>query len=247
MCPLNSLCKIIDGTCNCSLLGPTNICKPVPAPLFSQMEFMVVNSLFMMISQQNDLILKIREDAKAIAEKTTRFNECVGTQASAKIEVTSEELTNSEKLLKSLCGEENNHLHFLQIKSDLPRPAYKDRSFSILLQIVNAKGENITLPSAVGFTIMLFTTESPPKALKVNTSGDKIMKGTIESEGCSMVCFKKVIIKEVTSHFRSGWIFLVIASIHPGNIRPLIIPNFIIKARKLSVRESPIKKMKLSE
>ena len=247
MCNLNILCKVSDGTCNCASPGCPGIVKPIPVPLGNPMESTIIISLFRMINQQNDLIRKISEDTRLTADKINKLSESFGMKTTPQAEVASDDVTNSEKLLKILCGEESSHEFFLQVMSDLPEPAYKERAFSVLLHIVNAKGEKVTLPSSVAFTIMIFTTESPPKALKVNTSGDKIMRGTIESEGCSTVFFRKVVIKEVTSHFRNGCFFLVIAPKNAANIKPLVIPNFVIKARKLNAEGTPRKIMKLEE
>eukprot|EP00358_Blepharisma_japonicum_P005294 CAMPEP_0202945816 /NCGR_PEP_ID=MMETSP1395-20130829/7321_1 /ASSEMBLY_ACC=CAM_ASM_000871 /TAXON_ID=5961 /ORGANISM="Blepharisma japonicum, Strain Stock R1072" /LENGTH=97 /DNA_ID=CAMNT_0049646079 /DNA_START=463 /DNA_END=756 /DNA_ORIENTATION=+ len=94
---------------------------------------------------------------------------------------------------------------------------------------------------------MLFTTERPAKLLINNTSGDKVMRGTTEVEADSLITFNNVVIKEVTSHFRHGCVFLVVAPIDASYIQPLIIGNVVIKARKVMTEGNPRKIPKHSE
>ena len=115
-----------------------------------------------------------------------------------------------------------------------------------MIEIVNQNNEKISMPIPVNFKIMLFTTESPPKLLKVNTSGDKIMRGTVEVESSGVIFFRKIVIKEVTSHFRNGCFFLVVMPKNSNEIKPLVIENFVIKARKI-LTSDPVKKMKTED
>ncbi|OMJ83396.1 hypothetical protein SteCoe_15661 [Stentor coeruleus] len=247
MCNLNNLCKKIDGSCSCCLSESSNIVKPVPIPLINSQEGALIISLFKIITQQNEMIKKISEDARLTSEKINSLSQTLGLKQSKHVEFTSEEVTNPEKLLKILCGNNCQHDYNLQLISDLPSPAFKEKAFSMLLKIVDNNGQNITLPTSTGFTIMLFTTESPPKLMKVNTSGDKIMRGTTDADGNSTVLFRKIVIKEVTSHFRNGCFFMVVAAKNLSNIKPLIIPNFVIKARKLNCDGVPRKKNKVED
>jgi hypothetical protein len=115
-----------------------------------------------------------------------------------------------------------------------------------MMEIVDGKGERVNMTAAINFKIMLFTTESPPKLMKVNTSGDKIMRGTVEVESNGVVLFRKIVVKEVTSHFRNGCFFLAVAPKNSSEIKPLVIENFVIKARKMIANE-PSKKAKSEE
>jgi hypothetical protein len=247
MCNLNIKCPVSDGSCQCTAGNCPSIVKPVPIPLINPQEGALVMSLFKLIAQQNELIRKISEDARVTAEKISSLSQNLGLKPAKQVECGSEEMTNPEQLFAILCGENPKHDFSLQLISEMPSPAFKERAFSMLLQIVNENGEKVTLPNSLGFQIMIFTTESPPKMLKVNTSGDKIMRGTVEADGNSTVFFRKIVIKEVTSHFRNGCFFLVIAPKNATNVKPLIVPNFVIKARKLNADGMPKKKVKLDE
>jgi hypothetical protein len=245
MCNLNILCKVTDGSCKCCVSGATGIVKPVPIPLINPHEGALIMSLFKIITQQNEMIKRISDDARLTAEKINTLSQNLGLKQGQTVEYASEEVTNPEKLLKILCGDGTLHEYSLELVNELPRPVFKEKAFSMILQIVDNKGQKAVLPNAVGFTIMLFTTESPPKLMKINTSGDKIMRGTSEADGNTTVLFRKIVIKEVTSHFRNGCFFLVVAPKDCNSIKPLIVPNFVIKARKLMSDGSPKKKVKV--
>ena len=75
------------------------------------------------------------------------------------------------------------------------------------------------------------------------------MRGTIEyglSRGQSHIKFERIVIKEVTSHFRHGCFFLVVMPYSPI-IEPLILENVVIKARKRNKPKEPelCKKIKI--
>jgi hypothetical protein len=245
MCNLNILCQVNDGSCKC-YSNHAGIFKPIPVPLGGAQDCGLILSIFRMISQQNEMIKQISYDTKLTTEKINLLTESLGSKPSKQLEIASEDVTNSDQLMTILCGECTQLDYSLQLICDLPSPAYKERAFSMLLQVTDLNGIKSTLPNPVGFTVMIFTTESPPKLLKVNTSGDKIMRGTIEAEGTNTIFFRKIVIKEVSSHFRNCCFFLVVAPKNPCNVKPLIIPNFVIKARKIS-DGAPRKKNKLSE
>jgi len=59
--------------------------------------------------------------------------------------------------------------------------------------------------------INIYTSESPPKLVELNTSGNYIIKGNSKHYFDNGKCLiEKLQIREVTSHFRNGWIFIVI-------------------------------------
>lgn len=86
--------------------------------------------------------------------------------------------------------------------------------------------------------------------------GNKILKGFIDKDMINgTVTFDKIQIKEVTSHFRNGWVFFVVypkISNVGGNvlgvgrdnviaaqkIRPFIIEKVIVKAKKAKEKET---------
>ncbi len=78
----------------------------------------------------------------------------------------------------------------------------------------------------ISLTLSIYNCENPPKRIDLNMTGkipcillyliflgNKLFKGFIEKDLTKgSAGFEKIQIKEVTSHFRNGWIFLMI---HP--------------------------------
>ena len=149
-------------------------------------------------------------------------------------------------LQRLLCGE-TTHSHSLKLVNEITNPAFKGRHFSVLLQIVDYSGEMARLNDTVQFKLMAFSNENPPKPVKFNTYGEEILKGTIETQGISTVFFRKLAIKEVTSHFRGGSLFFVVMPIDAEYIKPFIVENFVVKARKTASETNSRKKVKLEE
>jgi hypothetical protein len=79
-----------------------------------------------------------------------------------------------------LCGSTPNFQLKMKLNEPLPRPIYKERAFALNVLLTDLKGNSVGLPETTKFKILLFTTEDPPKLMKVSTSGDKIMRGTID-------------------------------------------------------------------
>ena len=246
MCKFNFICQVKDGSCGCDKLRPVQeIIKPIPFPLTPRSEQSLMFNLFQIIMQQNEMIKSISEQTRNAIEKIGKIAQQGDKNNITECFESTEEITTPEKLEKLLCGEHTNRQYYLQILSDIPNPAYKERSFFLMIQIFDCNGNKAKLPEIASFELMLFTNESPPKIIKINTCGDKIMRGTIEAQGVSTVFFRKVVIKEVSSHFRNGSFYFVINPKNCNVIKPLIVENFVIKARKITNDGIPTKKNKI--
>lgn len=248
MCNFNIKCQTSDGSCKChQAISSPEIIKPIPVPFTTGVDVTLFGTLFRIIAQQNEMIKAIAEQTKSALEKITTIAESTCQTLNPTL-TPGEEVTTSSQIHKILCGEKIQHTFSLQVISEMPNPAYKERAFSLLLQIIDANGNKAELPESLNFKVMLFTMESPPKLMKINTSGDKIMKGTIEAQGNSTLFFRKIAVKEVTSHFRNGCFFLVVATKDVEYVKPLIVENFVVKARKINNEGAALKKkMKIYE
>jgi hypothetical protein len=158
--------------------------------------------------------------------------------------ISSEAITPSG-LLKVLCGDSLAQRYSLILNSELPSPAYKERAFALKASIIDNAGAKVTLKKTEEFEIKLFSVENPPNSLQFNSAGEKILRGQLHVESSSKVLFSKIFINEVSSHFRNAVFFLVIVPRDIGLIQPLIIPDIIVKARKM-VPSSKEKKVKLN-
>ncbi|OMJ72532.1 hypothetical protein SteCoe_29004 [Stentor coeruleus] len=246
MCNFNIVCPVKDGSCLCKKAGfiseivrPMTISYPLPS------NSNLLKNLILIISQQNEIMKSIVVQAKCILEKITDLSQ--SPSKSITNPPSGDEPATLNQLQKLLCGEKPQHTFELQLLCEVPNPAYKERSFSLFMQIVDTNGNKVILNENLDFSIQLFTMENPPKLLKINTSGDNILKGNIIMQGNSTLMFRKIAIREVSSHFRNGCFFLVVTPKDCSYIRPLIIDNFVVKARKMNSESIPKKNFKIQE
>ena len=135
-------------------------------------------------------------------------------------------------LINLLNSEKNDFSYFIRLLTAPPKPAYKERAFTFSVEIIDHSGEISSLSKSLILELSLFTSESPPKKVELNTSGQKVLKFICDYDGESFFCFKKVFVHDVTSHYRNGALMLVVTS-NLDTLKPLIIEDFIVKARKI--------------
>ncbi|CAG9323833.1 unnamed protein product [Blepharisma stoltei] len=128
----------------------------------------------------------------------------------------------------------NNFVHFIQLADALPSVIYKEKGFELRVFVADKNDIQIQIPNTQKFKVLLFSSENPPKLLKLNISGKKIIRGTTESVMYSdgFVYFSNVVINEVTSHYTNDAFYLVIMALNSTSIKPLVIGNVSVKARK---------------
>lgn len=91
------------------------------------------------------------------------------------------------------------------------------------------KGQVVLNSNKILLSVNLYTSDNPPTKLKRNTLGTDILKGHKDSYIMDGRChLTKLQVKEVTSHYRSGTVFLVIAP-HKRNFNPILVEdkNFV--------------------
>ena len=93
---------------------------------------------------------------------------------------------------------------------------------------------------------MLFTKENMTKVILLNTNGKDIIKGTCVIEGDSKIVFKKISVQEVSSHYQLGEFVLVVTAINFFEVKPFIMNEFVVRARKIPEGEV-LKRSKLRE
>lgn len=131
----------------------------------------------------------------------------------------------------------NTPLEFsLNLETAFPATIFKERGFPMTVSLRNSNNEASYLASHSRFRVYLFTMDRDPKPLTLNISGKKILRGTTESEmqPSGFVSFSNVVINEVSSHYTKESFCLVIMSVSSLEIKPIIIRNVTIKARRLT-------------
>lgn len=226
--------------------------RQLPQQINAPQNQTVLLHLLRMVQQQAEVLKMVAENTSCLLGKLNVIDEMLNhnnasiSSKAHELVVPSDESTSPQKLLEIISSGVIDYSYQLELVKDLPSPAYKERAFCLNARIVDMQGVPSILSHSTVFKVLIFTTESPPKLLKINTSGDKIMRGTIEMESSDSVYFPKIVIKEVTSHFRNGCFYLVVVPKPDSKVKPLIISNFVIKARKIS-DGTPRKRAKLEE
>lgn len=117
------------------------------------------------------------------------------------------------------------------------------------IELCDLEGRVVKNSNKIPLSLALYSSENPPKFIEKNTAGQKILKGYIEQSLHQGLCrFEKIQIKEVTSHFRNGWVFIVIipcmtplgsavtsadSYVDYTKIEPLVLDRVVVKAKKL--------------
>jgi len=162
------------------------------------------------------------------------------------------ETVSVEDLMTFLYGHTPDFQYQIILKSDLQLPLYRERNFKFTVILTDKNGNVVENTNRIPLTLGLYSSENPPKYIDANTAGNKILKGFIEKDLVNgTATFEKIQIKEVTSHFRNGWIFFVvypkiIANTTPAGganiinsqkIKPLILEKVVVKAKKAKEKE----------
>ncbi|CAD8095729.1 unnamed protein product [Paramecium sonneborni] len=141
----------------------------------------------------------------------------------------------------------------IQMDHNLELPCYRNRIFSIKLRLVE-NDKVIFNANNLLVELQIWTYDKIPKKLTHNNRNQSIYKGcqqTMIKKGYG--CLTRIQIKEVSSHFPRGLLQLIVLPIDDGAvigneskllikkewIKPLIINDVSIKAKKFSDRHYP--------
>jgi hypothetical protein len=162
----------------------------------------------------------------------------------------------TDNLLTYLYGPTPDFQYHIILKSELSLPLYRERNFKFTVVLVDKNGNPVENSNRIPLTIGIYSSENPPKYIDANTSGNKILKGFIEKDLVNgSATFEKIQIKEVTSHFRNGWVFFVVYPkvvavgsntilmnghnlVNAAKVKPLILEKVVVKAKKSKERDN---------
>jgi hypothetical protein len=155
--------------------------------------------------------------------------------------------------LRSVKSKENNEKPlidhpFLSIKSlelrlvPTQMPAsmvYKEKGFDLTFQVFDSCQTAVEIKEI--FKVKLFTSENPPKLLKLNISSKRIMRGTLESfmNDKRMVQFENIVINEVSSHYINETFTLVVCC-ENSSVQPFVLENLNVRARNFHKKQKVI-------
>ena len=238
MCRTNPLCLAVGDSCLCSQTY-SNSDPSSSTPLLIFLQSPLIVGLVMILKNRNEMLESISSTLVQI-NTILESPPCFSLKTAAPMR-SSENIIFSALQLESYLSEESQHLFTIRSVKAIMNPVYKERVFSLLLEIVDLKGKPVILEKYINFKVEIFSAENPPKKIKHNTVGDSILKGTTVIMANSTIIFSKIAVKEVSSHFRGGCFFLVIMPHDCALIKPFVIADFVVKARK-TVEDSNISK-----
>lgn len=113
---------------------------------------------------------------------------------------------------------------------------FKEKGFSLALQVQDSNLNSLAVSEV--FKVKLYSSENPPKLLKLNISSKKIMRGTIEAcmNSEKIVNFENLVINEVSSHYYNETFTLVVAC-ENSSIRPFVLENLSVRARNFHKKD----------
>ena len=121
------------------------------------------------------------------------------------------DILQASALIKILFGSDKRYDFKLRLAQKLELPLFRERNFFLQIELIDLEGRVVKNANKIPLSLALYSSENPPKFIEKNTAGQKILKGYIEQSLHQGICrFEKIQIKEVTSHFRNGWVFIVI-------------------------------------
>ena len=153
-----------------------------------------------------------------------------------------------------LIGNETGRYEWaLEVDGRLPEPLCKGKYFQFKVKLVPLHETPFPLEERVQLTVAIYSAEKTPKPIQSTMTGHPLLKGYPESmlsynpaDKCHVAYFK-IQICEVSSHFRNGWVFLVVQPKYTGAsssesmitmIRPLAQDNVIVRAKEITAKRS---------
>lgn len=117
--------------------------------------------------------------------------------------------------------------------TELPAQIFRERGFPLSLQLVAQDNSPRSIPN-LKFKLGLYTMETPPRRLLRNITGKKALRGSLEAESASsgLVSFSNIVINEVSSHYLGDGFYLCIVPASHLAIRPFVLRDVTVKARK---------------
>lgn len=165
-------------------------------------------------------------------------------------------LSASDSFIRQLYGADTTFPYQLILRQDLQLPLTRERNFKLDLLLTDNEGNQIKNSNRIPVKIAIYTSESQPQLTEFNTQGNKLLKGVVSTEIVDgRAVFDKVQIREVTSRFRNGWVYLVVYPVvkesnlnglfpssdniyvESKQIKPLVIEKLVVKAKRVKDAE----------
>lgn len=157
----------------------------------------------------------------------------------------------NESVVELVCRGRQEFGWSLHLVKGMPNPLCKGKYFHFKVKLTPLEDNVFPTEERVQLMVAVYSADTPPKPILHNMTGGSMLKGYPESmlsydskEACHMAQFK-VQLNEVTSHFRHGWIFLIVQPKYTHSdsfdtlgerIKPLVVGNLVIKAKETTCK-----------
>ena len=130
---------------------------------------------------------------------------------------------------------------WLESVDEIPNPVCKGKYFTFQVAL---RGGQFPPSEVLEVAVCLYTAEAVPKVIQHAMNGSNILKGrptsvlAYDAARRQHVATFKIQVNEVTSHFKHGWVFLVVLPDKPSGflrgraVAPLIAPRLVVKAKE---------------
>jgi len=118
----------------------------------------------------------------------------------------------TEKDLRKILADPTVRYQYkLVTETDIETPLVRERNFALNVKLVDSDGEIVKNANKLLLNVVIYTEDLPPINVQTNTQGQKSTKGGTDKVLDKGECLlPKLQIREVTSHYRNGKIFLVV-------------------------------------
>lgn len=129
---------------------------------------------------------------------------------------------------------DDKNTYSIILLGSFPSNILKEKGFKLSIGLIDANNNRVQIPNDFKFKVELFTTDTPSKLLESNIHGKKILRGSLLAFTADnwTVNFNNIVINEVSSHYRNDCLKMVIKIIGTHIVKPLVINNLSVRARK---------------
>lgn len=154
----------------------------------------------------------------------------------------------SKKTMLKLVGvERQTYAWGLELGGNLIEPLCKGKYFQLKVKLAPLQETGFPTEERIQLSLSVYSADKTPKPLQLTMTGHQLVKGYPESmlsyspaDQCHIAYFK-IQICEVSSHFRNGWVFLVVQPKYTEaggeslatQIKPLVLENVVIRAKEI--------------
>lgn len=222
----------------CLFTNPSEICNHAECISFQLRQNVFPLSSSNMISTMNILLQHQSLALSDLIQKNQMLNSHLSIledslKLSQKSQIAHSEFPMQVENPLSWTAANENFNFFIKLRNDFPEAVYKEKGFSLVAFISDQEGQQLFPPGILNFIVELFTVENPPKVLKVNISGKKILRGTVEAPlENGEIRFSNVVVNEVTSHYPNNKFCFVVSCLNSDGIKPLVVNGVTVRARK---------------